>query len=149
MSKRPALKDKLLGHFKLMMSINAPPHKMALSCALGMLVGISPYVGLQTYIAIACSSLFKVPIYPVIIGVNLTNPITIPFVFTLTTKFGMWLLNMDITVKIDWSDMNLKTLLSTGKSFFLPFMVGTHVAGIILSVFTYLLVYYIMKMYKY
>jgi len=119
---------------------------MALSSALGMLIGMTPYIGIQNYAAVIVSRLFRLPIYPLIIGVNIANPITIPFIFALTTKFGIWLLNMNVTVDIDWANLNLKMLLNTGKAFLLPFFVGTHVAGAILSVFTYLIVYYIMKM---
>ena len=127
-----------------MTSARVPPHKMALSCALGILIGFSPYVGLQTLIAIACSALFRIPIYPLIIGVNITNPLFMPLIFALTTKFGVWLLNADIAVNIDWTNLNLKTLASAGKEYLPPFFIGTHVIGVILSVFTYLSVYYIM-----
>ena len=148
MPKKPLLKDRLREQFRLMVSLNVPPRKMALSCALGILVGVSPYIGLQTYIAIALSTCFRVPIYPLIAGAYITNPFTIPFIFALTTKLGMWILNIEPVFNIDWSNLNMKMLLDTGKTLLLPFFLGTHVAGAILSVFTYIIVYYIMRRYR-
>ncbi len=148
MSSRPKLKDRLREQLRLMMSLDVAPRKMALTCALGVLIGMSPYVGFHTYLAIACSTLFRMPIYPLMAGAYITNPFTIPFIYALTTKLGMWLLDMDIAFGIDWSNLNLKVFLNTGKALLIPFIVGTHVAGAILSVFTYIIVYYIMKRYK-
>lgn len=146
--KKPPLKDRLKERLRLMLSLDYSPHKLALAAALGMLVGISPYVGFQTYIAIGLSTLFRVPLYPLIIGVYITNPLTIPFIYTATTKFGMWILDVDLDFDFDWDTFNLKTLWEAGKTLFLPFVVGTHVIGAALSVFTYPVVYYIVRLYK-
>ena len=139
---------KLRASAGAMLSIDTTPRKMALACALGILVGISPYIGLQTYIAIALASLFRLPVYPLIVGVYITNPITIPFIFTATTKFGMWVLGIELDFDIDFAELNMRELLNIGKAVIVPFFVGTHLAGLILSVFTYIIVYYIMKRYK-
>ncbi|MDR2883478.1 MAG: DUF2062 domain-containing protein [Deferribacteraceae bacterium] len=148
--KRERIKwiDKLRARLKVMLSLDVSPHKMAMSCALGILAGINPYIGLQTYIAITLASIFKLPLYPILAGVYITNPITIPFIFAFTTNVGMWLLNMDVTVDVDWQNLNLRYLYETGKVLLLPFFIGTHFVGFILSVPTYFITYFIMKRYK-
>ena len=88
---------------KMMLSLDVSPRVLAKSSALGALIGISPYVGTQTYIALFVSSYFNLPVYPLMIGVYITNPVTIPFIFAFTTKVGLILLGMDSTFTFDWN----------------------------------------------
>lgn len=145
MKEKVRLIDKIRERLKLMLSLDYSPKKTALASALGILVGISPYIGLQTYIALALSTIFKLPVYPLIAGVYLTNPITIPIIFALTTKFGFWMLGREFNIDFAWDDVTITSLLEAGKAIFIPFMLGTHMTGIILSIPTYFIVYYIMK----
>lgn len=133
---------------KMMLSMNVSPKKLAMSAALGALVGISPYIGLQTYIGLVLSTYLNLPIYPIMIGVYVTNPITIPFIFALTTKFGLIILGMDDAFDFDWHNVTISSLWEAGKTLFIPFIVGTHVAGIISAIATYFIVLYIAKKYK-
>lgn len=139
---------KLRLKLKRMLSLNVSPRVLAKASAFGALIGISPYIGFQTYIAIFCSSYFNLPIYPLMIGVYITNPITIPFIFALTTKLGLIVLGMDSSFSFDWSNVTMSSLLSAGKTLFIPFIVGTHLAGIISAVLTYFIVYFLAKRYK-
>ena len=143
-----SLADRIHEKLKMMLSLNRPPQVIAMAAALGIFIGISPYIGLQTYMALLVSGWFNLPVYPLIVGVYITNPITIPFIFGLTTKFGLIILGMENTIHFDWSNITFSSLWETGKVLFLPFMVGTHVAGILLSTPTYFIVYYLVKKYK-
>jgi uncharacterized protein (DUF2062 family) len=49
---------------------------------------------------------------------------------------------------LDWADVTFGEIVNTGKFLILPFFVGTHVAGAILSAFTYLIAYYIVVRYR-
>ncbi len=140
--------DKLREKFKMMFTLDRPPSVIAWAAALGMLIGISPYVGLQTYMALLVSGWFNLPVYPLLIGVYITNPVTIPFIFGLTTKFGMFLLGRESAAGFDWDNITLSGLAETGRALLLPFFVGTHAAGLILSVFTYFAVYFLAKAFR-
>ena len=82
------------------------------------------------------------------IGVYITNPITIPFIFAFTTKVGLILLGMDSSFTFDWSNVTLTSLFEAGKTLFIPFIVGTHFVGIVCAIPTYFIVYFIAKRYK-
>ncbi|MDR2869502.1 MAG: DUF2062 domain-containing protein [Deferribacteraceae bacterium] len=142
------LLDKIRERLKVMLSLDYAPSKMALSSAFGLIVGFSPYIGFQTYIALAISSLFRLPVYPLIIGVYITNPITIPFIYAFTLKVGMWLMGTELDFEFDFNEFNLRYLLEVGKVLIVPFLVGCHVVGLVFAIFTYPIVYYIMKRYK-
>ncbi len=133
---------------KMMLSLNVSPRVLAKTSALGALIGISPYVGVQSYIAFFVSSYFNLPIYPLMIGVYITNPITIPFIFAFTTKIGLIILGMDNSFVFDWDNITLSSLFDAGKTLFIPFIVGTHFVGIISAIFTYFIVLFIAKKYK-
>ena len=105
---------------KMMLSLDVSPRVLAKSSALGALIGISPYVGTQTYIALFVSSYFNLPVYPLMIGVYITNPVTIPFIFAFTTKVGLILLGMDSTFTFDWNNVTLSSLFEAGKTLFIP-----------------------------
>ncbi len=82
------------------------------------------------------------------IGVYITNPVTIPFIFAFTTKVGLILLGMDSTFTFDWNNVTLSSLFEAGKTLFIPFIVGTHFVGIICAVLTYFIIYFIAARYK-
>lgn len=121
---------------------------MAFACMLGMLIGMSPYIGFQTMMAVAGSMIFRVPVYPLVIGAYLTNPITIPPIFAATTKFGIWLLGTEVNIPITWDLFTWENLMGAAKQLFWPFMIGTHVAGIVLAIPTYFISYYFFARYR-
>lgn len=143
-----SLIDKAREKLKLMLSLDRSPKDIAWASVVGVLIGISPYIGLQTYLGLLVAGWFNLPVYPVIIGVYITNPITIPFIFALTTKFGLIILGMENAIHIDWDDLTLSSLLEAGKTLILPFFVGTHLAGILLSIPTFFIVYFLVKIYR-
>lgn len=133
---------------KMMLSLDVSPQVLAKTSAIGALIGISPYVGTQTYIALFISSYFNLPVYPLMIGVYITNPVTIPFIFAFTTKVGLIILGMDSSFTFDWGNVTISSLFEAGKTLFIPFIVGTHFVGLISAVLTYFIIYFIAKHYK-
>ncbi len=145
---KPKLKERLRAELQLMFNMDVPPRKMALSCGLGVFIGLSPYIGLHTYLVVLCARFFRIPLPPLLIGSWISNPLTIPFIYFTTTKFGMWLLNYRIQFDINFADLTIKHLLNTGRALIIPFFVGTQVVCVILGVFTYFITYYILKRYR-
>lgn len=143
-----SLIDKAREKLKMMLSLDRSPSTIAWSAVAGCLIGISPYIGLQTYMGLLVAGWFNLPVYPIIIGVYITNPITIPFIFALTTKFGLYVLGMENSIHIDWSNLTFSALFEAGKTLILPFFVGTHLAGILISIPTFFIVYFLVKIYR-
>ncbi len=143
-----SLIDKGREKLKMMLSLDRSPTAIAWSASAGVLIGISPYIGLQTYIGLLVAGWFNLPVYPIMIGVYITNPITIPFIFALTTKFGLYVLNMENSIHLDWNNITFSALFEAGKSLIIPFFVGTHLAGILLSIPTFFMVYFLVKIYR-
>lgn len=140
--------EKLRIKFRLVLSLDRSPRDLARATFLGVLIGISPYIGFHTYIALFCSTFFNLPVYPLILGAYITNPITIPFIYGLTTKFGAFILSREIIVPKDWSSINLSNVKDFFESILLPFLVGTHIIGLVVAVLFYFIVYFIASRYQ-
>ncbi len=64
------------------------PHKLALSFALGIFVGLAVPMGLQTVAALPFALLFRCNILVVYIASLITNPFTAIFIYALMFKIG-------------------------------------------------------------
>lgn len=132
---------------KYIVNINAPAHKIALSSGLGMVIGFSPYLGFHTLLATAVSIVLRLPIYPLMIGAYITNPITVPPIYAFLYKVGTIL--TDSTKRdINWSIHSFSELVALAKSILWPLFVGCHVVGLILGVTTYIVVKYLLIKYR-
>ncbi len=109
-----------------------------------MFIGLSPYIGFHTLMAIFASYAFNLPIYPLILGAYITNPLTLVIVYAFLYKLGVIITGVQLS-EIDWSNISFSILLHNLKTLFWPLFVGCHVAGIIVSFITYFMVYYIIK----
>ncbi|MCX8084128.1 MAG: DUF2062 domain-containing protein [Calditerrivibrio sp.] len=138
---------KIREGLKYVLNINAPAHKIALSSALGMVIGFSPYLGFHTLLATVTSIGLRLPIYPLMIGAYITNPITVPPIYAFLYKVGTILTDTN-EKEIIWSIKNFNDLISLAKSILWPVFVGCHVVGLILGVITYFVVKYLLMRYR-
>lgn len=137
------IKDSL----KYILNINASANKIAMSSALGMLIGFSPYLGFHTLLATGASILFRLPIYPLMIGAYITNPITVPPIYAFLYKVGV-ILTDSKEKEIHWNVHNFGELIQLAKSILWPIFVGCHVVGIILAFMTYFIVKHLLIKYR-
>lgn len=118
---------------------------MALSFAVGVFIGISPFLGLQTVMSIAMAWIFNLNKLVTIAGSYITNPWTIIPIYTFATWLGAKLLGMQqIIPNINWNEMSFGQLLYEMKSLILPFWLGTTLLGLISGVLGYFAIYYTM-----
>jgi uncharacterized protein (DUF2062 family) len=59
------------------------PHRVALGLAVGVFVGMTPTVPLQTLLALALAWMMRASLAAAYIGIWITNPVTIPFFYAL------------------------------------------------------------------
>ena len=89
--------------YERFLKIRGTPREIALGMALGLMVGMSPTMGVQTIIAVFLASLFKWSKITAAIGVQITNPLTAPFIYGTTYLIGAKLLG--ITAEFDIREM--------------------------------------------
>lgn len=74
------------------------PRRTVSGFAVGALIGATPVLGLHTWAAVTTAPLFRLPIGAVVVGTNLSNPITFVPITLLQIRIGQWLLGRPATV---------------------------------------------------
>ena len=82
------LKRSFKKTYRRFLKIRGNPKEIALGMALGLFVGMTPFIGLHTGIAVFLAALFKWNKISAAIGVWISNPFTAPFVYSLTYLIG-------------------------------------------------------------
>jgi uncharacterized protein (DUF2062 family) len=123
--------------------IRGEPREVALGFALGIFVGMTPTVGVQTPIAIFIAALFKWSKLASAIGVWISNPLTVPLIYGVTYITGAKILNLDPVFNMPLSPTwnTLKAMLQKAPQAFGAMTVGGAILGIPLAIISYYLAY--------
>lgn len=120
------------------------PHKIALSFAVGVFFGMSPFLGLHTILGIAASWIFNLNKFVTIIGVYITNPWTIVPIYAFATWFGAQLLGMQQVIPdINWKEISFYHFFYEMQPLLSPFLLGSTVLGLISACVGYTLIYWV------
>lgn len=107
------------------LQLDSTPSRIAASSAVGVIIGFSPYMGFHTVLAIGISFIFNLPLYPLIVGAYITNPLTFIPLYTLCYKFGELITGQHAELTVDFfSDLTFSTIFTTAKTFIVPFFCG-------------------------
>ncbi len=162
-----SLKQKFIAAF----TANASPNQIAWATALGVFIGLNPFlVGLQSIAAIGTAFIFRVNKPGILLGSLLPFPFWIPFIF-LASKIGCLLMGAETLVTMEniksaienanfglygkyLSDMGVKgivypfyNLWLNTKSFLVYLCIGYLVLGVPISAFCFLIVRITVKTY--
>lgn len=121
------------------------PHKLALSCCLGIYIAFSPYVGFHTILIFLLSWLFALnPVVTFTSSYIFNNPWTMVPLYLADYLFGKWFLcyigidAMAINPSwMSWINEPLQHYTGISGISFWAFMVGGNLLGIIFSVILY------------
>ena len=86
--KDKGLLDYLRKPYDRFLTIKGDPREIALGMALGLFVGMSPFMGIQMAVAVFLAAIFKWNKISAAIGVWISNPLTAPFIYPLTYLVG-------------------------------------------------------------
>lgn len=104
---------------------------IATGIAIGLFFGALPIAG-QMLLAAVMAVAMRVNMPAAIVATWITNPVTMPFVYTANYYFGAWLLDrhpVDLH-RVDWS---LEGMLQLGGEILVPLFFGSIVIGVLLS----------------
>ncbi len=130
--------------------IRGEPREVALGFALGIFVGMTPTVGVQTPIAIFLAALCKWSKLAAAIGVWISNPVTVPLIYSITYITGAKVLSLEpvfnTPLSPSWS--TLKTMFQKAPRAFGAMTVGGVILGIPLAIASYYLSYAAVQKYR-
>ncbi len=136
----------LVDRLRIIFSVKGPPKKIAFAFAVGVFIGISPFLGLHTLMAIAFASIFRLNKLVTLAGAFVTNPWTMIPIYTFATWMGVKITSYEQPLTLtNFKEITVVNIFSILKDLFLPFFVGTMVFGMIAGVLSYLAVYTLLK----
>lgn len=92
--KSRTLADRIRHTYSRFLKMRGEPRQIALGFSLGIMVGMSPFLGFHTIIAVFLAALLKWNKLAAAIAVFITNPISAPFIYPLTYMVGKGLLGV-------------------------------------------------------
>ena len=136
--------------YKRFLKIRGKPREIARGFALGLFVGMTPFFGLHTVIAVPLAALFKWNKISAAISVWFTNAATAPIIYSITYLVGARILG--IQKGFNWTDINsfsavYQLILKTPEIVW-AMIVGGVVLGLPLSIAGYYIIFLILKRYQ-
>lgn len=136
--------------YRKFLKLRGDPREIALGFALGLFIGMSPSMGFQMVIAAAVAAFLKWDIISAAMGVWITNPLTAPFIYSLTYFVGSKIYGTsnvfnipdEITVPV------VKEILAKSPGIFYSLTIGGIVLGIPLAVAGYFISYRLVSRYR-
>lgn len=78
-----------------LMNLRASPHEIALGCAVGAFISITPLLGVQTFLAVVLASLLRASVPAAILGTFVGNPISWPVIWASTYAMGLQIVGLE------------------------------------------------------
>jgi uncharacterized protein (DUF2062 family) len=125
--------------YERFLRIRGQPREIALGLALGLFIGMTPSMGIQTAIAVFLAVLFKWNKFSAAIGAWITNPLTAPFIYSFNYLIGARLLEIkrgySLPTEIGISRMS--QMLHKAPEVFWALILGGAILGLPLAVSGY------------
>jgi uncharacterized protein (DUF2062 family) len=139
---RTRLLDALQRPYERFLKIRGNPREIALGFALGLFVGMTPFMGFHMAIAVPLAALLKWNKFSSALAVWITNPLSAPFIYTATYFVGAKLTAFSNYLNIPQIDhKGLMTVLYKAPEVLMVMVVGGVVLGLPLAVAGYYLSY--------
>jgi uncharacterized protein len=90
------LSEQLRRRLREAVGANEPTDRLAAAWAVGVAVGMSPFIGLHTLLALTIAVVFRLNKIDVLLGTLLINPWTLPPYFAAVTLLGSRLTRIDV-----------------------------------------------------
>jgi uncharacterized protein (DUF2062 family) len=125
------------------------PKEIARGFALGLFVGMSPTIGVQMLIAVPLAALLKFNKLAAAAGVWVSNPLTVPFIYSLTYLLGARIIGLSGKLKVGFAEgRTVLEIIAKAPEIFLAMTVGGIIAGLPLAVAGYWLSYTAITRYR-
>jgi uncharacterized protein (DUF2062 family) len=136
--------------YRRFLKIRGNPRDIALGFALGLFIGMTPSIGVQMIIAAAVAALLKWNKIAAAMGVWITNPVTAPFIYSVTYLVGS---RMYGTEKVfnppdEMTFSIVKKILAKSPGIFYSLTIGGIVLGVPIAIAGYFISYKLLSRYQ-
>ena len=134
--------------FDRFLKIRGNPREISLGFALGIFIGMTPSMGLQIPIVVFIAALVKWNKISSVLGVWITNPVTAPFIYSLTYVTGARLLGYEKIQHFNLSITSIGPLLQKAPKILIAMSVGGVALGLPLAVLAYIIAHALSRRYQ-
>lgn len=140
----------LFERLRIIFTIRDPSWKVSLAFSMGLFIGISPFLGLHTVLALLLAHFFRLNKIVTLSGAYVTNPWTIVPIYTFSTWVGVKITGYEgvIASDINFRELTLGNIATLLRDLLFPFFVGTLFTAMITSIITYFIVLYILRKFR-
>jgi uncharacterized protein (TIGR03546 family) len=133
--------------FERFIKIRGRPEEIALGFALGTFIGVTPTMGIQIPVAVFFAALLKWNKISAALGVWITNPLTAPFIYSLTYMTGAKILSVNKLTNLtdDLTLSGIRMILKKAPEVLFALTAGGIVIGVPLAIVAYYLSYVVIK----
>jgi hypothetical protein len=139
------IRDRIRSIFKL----NDSPSQLAAAFALGIFIAFTPTIGLHTLTCFFLAWLFRLSKLVVFTAAFVNNPWTMVPLYGFCLWFGIKITGADIPVpSIAWNELTLRNAYGVLAPYLWPFIAGTLVIGLAVSLVSYAVMYWAIMRYR-
>jgi uncharacterized protein (DUF2062 family) len=146
----------LRGAARRLVNLHASPHEIALGCALGAFVSITPLLGVQTLLAVIMAFVLRANVPAAIVGTFVGNPLSWPFIWVSTYVMGLQMVGLEGSFDANAVHRNVELLwaalldpspqlLDVTASLFWPLLWPMLAGSVPIGLLTAAIVYYISR----
>ena len=121
------------------LKIRGTPQQISQGLALGIFIGMTPFLGFHTVIAVMLASLLKWGKISAGLGVFITNPLTAPIIYPLTYQLGAMVTGF--SDPIHWQRLfeqgGLVALFKNSPMILVDMLIGGAIIGVPLAIMAY------------
>jgi uncharacterized protein (DUF2062 family) len=146
LERPPALSRK----YDRLFDTDGSPHAIASGMALGLFIGMTPFFGLHVVAALALATVLKWSKLAAILGVNITNAFTAPFIYPLNYWIGTKIVGPAHAVEwpTAFTIAEMLGFLRHSPLIVLDLVIGGTVLGLPLALVGYGLIMWAVKVYR-
>lgn len=149
-TKENRLLNPLVRAYERFLRIRGQPREIALGFALGLFVGMTPFMGVQTVIAVPLAALLKWNKISAAVAVWFTNAATAPFIYSVTYIVGARIAG--IKKAFSWSDIEsfsavYRLILNTPEIIW-AMVIGGAILGLPLAIAGYYVALFVVVRYQ-
>ena len=141
-------KQEFIKKVKQLLYENTSPEGIGLGAAIGVFIGLTPFYGLHTLIALGMAFLIKkANKIAMLLGIQISIPPVVPFIYILEYKIGKFFLLMDDHYNEKFSDTDLSLYAKMNLKFFAT-LIGSAAVGVIAAVASYFVIVFLVKKHR-
>jgi uncharacterized protein (DUF2062 family) len=130
-----------------LLRLKGQPEQVAGGVAIGVFVGMTPTVPLHTVLAVLIAYLLGKSKLAAAMGVWVSNPLVLPFIYLLDYKLGR-MITRTASPSLAISDFSIHRLMELGWGISFPLIVGGFILGLICAIPSYFITKRLVILYR-